>query len=444
VPVVLLRLTDARLRRVGIRLFSGVQSTVTVPEGLIRPHRRWRVVLVIAETERLNWDGSALDAEPGELSVIAIARLRGSGRPSTTDDRILVAEPHALYPPLPIPELVQGLPHARRPALRQAMQEVGAELDDPLGANVLSSLIAARPEVAEVIERLTRFTNEPIDGEEAPVLAMERDAVHLALTIAGFDFDDTGRWDADAAGGYLARLAYPPREESLSGYDATRFPGWQPLPGSRPDWRLFTDGRHHLRVGNVNATPLERVLGVDLIYRHLGSGTFVLVQYKKMSRTGAGSWGYRPDAQLREELERMRKVDSWLVQPDKDPATWRLFPKGCFVKLVRPPDTFDPTSDRLLSGIYLPVAYLEELLAHGAALGQRGGQWLGYDTVDRYLTTGLFVALVREGWIGTRDITTRAIELVVEAAVGQGRSVVIAEEAGEQTGRERRGRRRPY
>lgn len=34
---------------------------------------------------------------------------------------------------------------------------------------------------------------------------MERDAVHLALAIAGFDFDDSGRWDADAVGGYLDR-----------------------------------------------------------------------------------------------------------------------------------------------------------------------------------------------------------------------------------------------
>jgi hypothetical protein len=95
------------------------------------------------------------------------------------------------------------------------------------------------------------------------------------------------------------------------------------------------------------------------------------------------------------------------------------------------------------SGIYLPAAYLEEILTHGSALGGRGGQWLGYDTVDRYVTTRLFVALVREGWIGTRGVTTRAIEEIVEAAVGQGHSVTLAEEEGDQTGRERRGRGRP-
>jgi hypothetical protein len=440
---VLLRLTDARLRRVGGRLVNGGQFTVTVPEGLIRPHRRWRVVLLTAETDRLTWDGNGLGVVPGgKPSAIAVARLRGSGRPSTTDDRVLVAESHPLDSPLPIRELVNRVPRAHRPALRQAAQEVAAELDGPRGTEVISGLIAARPELADVVERLTRFDDEPVGREEAPIIAMERDAVHLALAIAGFDFDDSGRWDADAVGGYLDRLRYAPREQSLSGYDALRFPDWQSLPSSRPDWAEFTDGRHKLRVGNVNDGPLERRLGVDLIYRHLGNDTFVLVQYKKMSRNAARKWGYRPDDQMWAQLERMRKVDGPLEQAGDHPKTWRLFPKGCFVKLVRPPDRFDPASDRLLRGIYLPVAYLDELLAHGAARGERGGQWLGYN-IDRYLTTGLFVALVREGWIGTRGVATRAIEGLVEAAVGQGDSVVLAEEVGEQTGRERRGRRQP-
>jgi hypothetical protein len=213
------------------------------------------------------------------------------------------------------------------------------------------------------------------------------------------------------------------------------------LPTTRIDWQTFSQGQHRLRIGNVNSTPLERVLGVDLIYRHLSSDTFVLVQYKKMSRNAKGSWGYRPDAQLNAELERMRKVDESDVGPMEDPKTWRLFPKGCFVKLVRPPEYLDPSSDRLLRGIYLPVPYLDELLEHGTALGPRGGQWLGYDTIDRYMTTTLFVSLVREGWIGTRGVATRAIEGLVGAAVGRGDSVMIAEEIGDQTGFDRRGRR---
>lgn len=101
-----------------------------------------------------------------------------------------------------------------------------------------------------------------------------------------------------------------------------------------------------------------------------------------------------------------------------------------------------PTSDRLLPGMYLPLPYLDELLAEAAGQNDRKRPYLGFDTVDRYLTADLFVALVREGWIGTRDVTTRAIQTLVDAAVGAQHSVLIAEETGEQPGRERRRNRR--
>jgi len=224
----------------------------------------------------------------------------------------------------------------------------------------------------------------------------------------------------------------------LSGYDAYRFPGWQLAGATRLDWTNFSDGHHQLRVGNVNATRLERVLGVDLIYRHIDNDTFVLVQYKKMTRDAAGNWGYRADRQLDIELERMRRVDAADTGPVTDPATWRLYAKGCFLKLVRPPTSFDPTSDRLLSGIYLPIQYLDDLLQDSANRGEARSGRLGYDTVDRYLTAGLFVDLVRQGWIGTRGLTTRAIEALVQSAIGEQHSVVVAEETGEQSGSERR------
>ncbi len=161
-----------------------------------------------------------------------------------------------------------------------------------------------------------------------------------------------------------------------------------------------------------------------------------------MTRDAHGKWGYRPDGQLDAELGRMRKVDGTMLEAMADPATWRLYPRGCFLKLVRPPESFNPTSDRLLPGIYLPVPYLDELLAEAARQNERKRPHLGFDTVDRYMTAELFVSLVREGWIGTRGVATRAVQALVDAAVGAQHSVIIAEEIGEQPGRERRRDRR--
>jgi len=87
--------------------------------------------------------------------------------------------------------------------------------------------------------------------------------------------------------GFLASLslpAYDVPEDVLIGHDSTRLPDWEPWPAERPDWLTFSNGREHIRIGNVNRTPLENTLGIDLIYRHVEADTFVLIQYKRMKR----------------------------------------------------------------------------------------------------------------------------------------------------------------
>lgn len=270
---------------------------------------------------------------------------------------------------------------------------------------------------------------------------MERDAAKLALSIAGLGDNGLQAWNGRNEDGFLASLAYEPPEDALLAHDATRFPQWAARAGGRPDWITFTNGVHHMRIGNVNRTRLEHVLGVDLIYRHVELNTVVLVQYKRMTRDNAGKWSYLVDKQLEKELERMRRVDAQGATDDSV-RTWRLHPRGCVLKLVRQPRRFDPSSDSLLPGIYPPLAYLDELLADTCTRTSRGGHRLGYHTIDRYITTNLFVELVRQGWIGTRGPTTAAVGGLIDAAVEAQRSVIVAEEWGEQTGAERRQRPR--
>lgn len=92
------------------------------------------------------------------------------------------------------------------------------------------------------------------------------------LRIAGIDVDPDDWWN-DTASTYLSSLAYAPRESALLGHDATRFGDFELTGGTRPDWQEFTDWQVSLRVANVDKTPLEETLGVDLIYRHVNADT---------------------------------------------------------------------------------------------------------------------------------------------------------------------------
>lgn len=344
--------------------------------------------------------------------------------------------------PVPLRLLIANIPTAaHRVEIRRITKAMARELSPTASDAIEAALVQRQPELDPTIRHLKRgLSGESIQGDAGQVLALERDAVQVALSIAGLRNQSAFEWHGDTDGGFLSRIAYDTPEDLLVPHDASRFPGWEALPGGRPDWIDFSDGESHIRIGNVNHTKLEMVLGVDLIYRHIDADTTVLVQYKRMQKEANNEWYYRVDDQLRIELERMRKIDL-RISDDASPSTWRLHPHGFLLKLVKQPKEFNPNADDLLPGMYLPLRYLDELLADDCTLTTRGARRLGYDTINRYLTNGLFVDLVRQGWIGTRGVTTNEIASLIEAAVGVGRSVLLAEESGEQSRSNRR--RRP-
>lgn len=376
--------------------------------------------------------------------IVAIGRVRLSPRPATTDERVRVTEPHVIEP-VPLRLLVGLVPTAERRRASDLLDSVGGVAMPPLGEALVDALLELRPGLRETVQRLRRLDEqESVVGAAGRVLAMERDAVKLALSIAGLSTDVLSEWSGPDSTGFLSAL--PQRrgalEDVVIAHDSARFSNWEALSGEMLDWINFSDGQQHVRVGNVNRTRLENVLGVDLIYHHLDADTFVLVQYKRMVQNARGEWLYYPDEQLDRELASMRKVETGDNSSAADPATWRLHAKGCYLKLVRDPRGFDPNDTRLLPGIYLPLEYVDEIWESR----ERGRGWrrLGYDNIDRYITSDLFVALVRQGWIGTRGVTTRAVEGIVEAFLAEGRSIILAEEWGHVSGAtRRRGRPRP-
>jgi len=443
----LLYLSEGKLDRVAWRLLGGTRFTTVIPERTLFLPRVWQLCLLTADGP-LEWEGDERIPNASRKvvrTIIGLARIRSSPRPTTTDDRIVVDETHVVEGGVTCRELIAVLPRKSRAEARKATKKVAARLESPLSEQMIEGLIGIRPELRQVVRHLARNTgeDEPVEGSAGEILVLERDAAHLALSIAGIDPGPLQEWAGIDTEGFLASLAprvYEAHEDALLHHDSTRLPDWQLLLGERPDWLTFTNGREHIRVGNVNLTPLENTLGVDLIYRHMEADTFVLVQYKRMKRDSRGEWFYRPDDQLEVEMDRMRRLD--LISDTKPPVvnTWRLHPHGCFVKLVRQPEEFDPTSDRLIPGIYLPLSYLDELLADECTLTERGAHKLGYDTIDRYITSGLFVSLLRQGWVGTRGVATEAVAALVNVATGAGRSVILAEEWGKPVGRHRRNR----
>lgn len=146
--------------------------------------------------------------------------------------------------------------------------------------------------------------------------------------------------------------------------------------------------------------------------------------FRNDESNGASRLVYRPDAQLAAELERMHKIKPG--KRDGTLGTYRLHRGCCYLKICKPVVRVDHPADELVTGMYLPLDYYDELVASDDVKGPRDGVALSYATVARYLNNDLFVQLVRGAWIGSRGATTKRLTGIALAGLAADRSVTIA------------------
>jgi hypothetical protein len=302
------------------------------------------------------------------------------------------------------------------------------------GEETAAALVRLEPALQRPLERLAAIVEQRPSialGRVRDVLALEKDAVGLAMSIAGLDRRPLVRWEApESPRSFLEGLAeYRVSEDTAIAHDLLSLPGFEQIASGATGAAVFSDGRRRVTVVNVNRQPLERTLGVDLVYVNHTFDAFILVQYKRLrdeGRKGSRRLVFRPsaDGSLSRELARMRKVPTAPLTAGV-PASYRLNPGACYIKLCNP-TTPTLTSPELVKGLYIPLDYWDCMAASSAVRGKRGGIVFSYDTVDRHLNNSLFVELARDAWIGSRGATSADLAKVVGAGVAAGRSLVVA------------------
>lgn len=288
--------------------------------------------------------------------------------------------------------------------------------------------------------------------------AVERDALGLSLDIFGIDRSDVFKtWDrhaSDFGKSFLNGLQeYAAYEDDIINYDVHRFPGFDSIAANDITGVVEferADGER-LTVINANRKPLERAMGVDLIYLNRRQKAFVMVQYKMMDqRSEENNDQYFNPSQGNHdsELQRLRKLKNLIAEEDvtSDLASYRFSECALFFKLCKKNQPRNEDHS-LIPGMYIPLDHWELLLSDNSTLGEKGGRQLGYHTLDRrYLNKETFVGLIQSGLIGTTGTASEKIGNFIEAAIALGHSVMYAidERQGFQGGRKRRARKRRY
>jgi hypothetical protein len=221
-------------------------------------------------------------------------------------------------------------------------------------------------------------------------------------------------------------LAVADNEDDILAEDLRRFDPRGLLQMRSSSIAGFTDDDFALTITNVNRKPLEKALGVDLIYYDELAHIFTLVQYKRMTArpagrdTGSQRWAYTSQTELDEQLQRM---DIGLNEPVNS-QDWRIVPSPFWFKFVREQD-FSPADPFVLKGMYVPADYLRKAISDGSLrTGPRTGFEVTYANT-RYLPREVFVALVRRGFAGTTKAGSEAV-LEVAQDRAQVREVVLA------------------
>jgi hypothetical protein len=287
-----------------------------------------------------------------------------------------------------------------------------------------------RPDLAEalrLIEQL-RFdeTFDPSEGSADEQAFWEKDAVGVALDIAGISFSgvfaDLSRGRSEGKS-VLRSLCGNTTEDVVISHDVRNFPDYF-ITEQLPEACEFVQGNHRLAIYNVNRRPAERALGVDLIYHNVTYGAFTFVQYKMLNPGGKGenvAWRYRPDKQFDEEVERMRRARAILSDATSgEPEQYRLSQDPFFLKLCRR-QHLKVNAGQLINGIYLDLSFTELVLSAQQVRVLEPG--VG---VSRWLNRTQFTDLVSRGWLGTRNLSDAQLAAYVDDAASQGKSIVLA------------------
>jgi hypothetical protein len=379
-----------------------------------------------------------VSVELGEINYLAISQ---AGTLVATDDKSIGVSNFVDLGSLPIDEIRAGLP--KEYASRFGFPNDGVSRPTAkMWAAVLDIVLKARPNAQSSMKKLRGLIQEARAGKQqmyGGVEVFERDAVATALEVFGGQSfrkrvlrSASPASDVATTAPFLTRLKEVPlREDPQIVHDQMTFPGMEVAVKHQVDAVVLVNRDERLTIINCNRQPLEKTLGVDLIYYNHRFDSFVLVQYKRMNEEAGGKVSYRPksDKNHEPEMKRMDEADKLL---DSLPAVasekvddFRLTGQPFFMKLCEP-KTKVALDSGMVAGMYLPLALWKRLLKSDDVIGAKGGIAVTWENCSRRFNNGEFTSLLRSGWIGSSAGQSKKLSEIIEAVLGSGRMLVLA------------------
>lgn len=384
------------------------------------------------------------DTINGEIAVIThIGIIKKGQRVSTGQSRIKVTNIIEVEP-TPLSQIVSKM---KKKIQSHAFKAVGigySKISEQTGKDIFNAVIETFPDQEEIIKKLAR-KHLPVaitKSLRSETSAVEKDAVSICLDIFGIDRSKVlNSWEPKEDGSigesFLNGLTnYRAYEDDLINHDLRSLPGWNFISEQIKGVAEFKNAKgEKLVIINANRKPLEKAMGVDLIYFHRHFDAFTFVQYKMMDQKcdDDNKAYYNPNQSSHDdEIRRMQELYD-LIKKEKSNDNLKdfrfsdcpIFFKICKKLMLKTDDT------SIAVGAYIPITQWHMLLNDESTLGPKGGRQIGFHTLGgRYVGTQVFIELMQKGLLGTQLNASQKIALFVEHAIKSGHSVVYAIEDG--------------
>lgn len=376
----------------------------------------------------------------GDAMIISHLGIIKKGARVATNQVRIKATDFIMLPDIPLKALLSYVPVRQRAGCEQGFSDDYKKVAPKAAEALYTALLKCCPELETAINKIANkvFPQSIVKNvSRSDDAAVEKDALGICLDIFGIDRTQVlNSWQAPGRSlgtSFLTGLTdYTSYEDDVISHDLHNLPGWSAVSEAISGVVEFENGDgDKLTVINANRKPLEKALGVDLIYFHRKYEAFTLVQYKMMHQKvdDIGAQYYNPNnSSHKDEYERMSSLFDLISQdkPSHDLIDYRLTSCHIFFKVCRKLKLkLDDTS--IAAGAYIPLTQWNILLKDSSFNGPKGGIQIGFHTLNkRYIGTQTFVDLIQKGFLGTQRISSLKIGAFIQDAIKSGHSVMYA------------------
>lgn len=386
---------------------------------------------VISSDFKLQRDGIAFISFD-KISISCIMTYRKTGRVATHIDRITFRFPILLKQKIKISDIVDYFSNNLKAHFQRQIESHISVFSEKVEKELSSFLEEVHPSIYNEIKELhlRLKNNTPYYSHKAKeIIALEKDAVNLVFKMFNFEETDLPAWSSnDNSAPFLNGYSHVTiREDPMINHDSQVFGDWSKIGQYAQGAVEFMKENQKITLMNVNRQPLEKTLGVDLLIYHHTYKSYVMIQYKRMVKENE-QYIYRPsDSSHDSEIKRMIDFTETLSSITNDSIeNYRLNNELFYFKLC-PARIENLNSNKMVSGMYIPLKLWSIILADKSTDGPKGGKQLSFKNTGRYFYNSQFINLAQNGWIGSQIKDSNKITEIIMSSINSDNSLTIAE-----------------